>query len=118
MTVSKCAAQDTTKVPTDKAVLRYYYTELEKAKFLRKDTAELHGIIKEKEKQLYLKDSLNIIANEKLSIKESEKNICYKEREVLSNDNSNLSAKVKKLKFLSLITAIVGSITTIYFVIH
>lgn len=111
----KCAAQT---IPVDKEVLQYLFKESANAFYLRSDIVLCDSINEAQEQVITYKDSVIANCNERTSIKESQIAICELQNKELESTKGQLTKEVKKLKFISILTAIIGSISTGYFIFH
>lgn len=111
----KCVAQT---VPVDKEVLKYLFNESANAFYLRSDIVLCDSINSVQSDIIDTKDSIISNISESSRIKDSQIAICDMQNKEVSAQLEVQVKEVKKFKFIAILTAILGSITTGYFIIN
>jgi hypothetical protein len=109
---------DTSSICTKKVVLKYFYEQDVKAGYLAKDLKLTDSIIVAQKDILTYKDSIILGQSEAFRISQSEKELCDYALKSSQSENKKLSNKVTFYKITNMVTIIVGSISTLYFLIH
>lgn len=105
-------------MPVDYDVLKYLLGRSQKAYYMEKQLAYSDSTISIQQKIITNKDSLITNRNDALQVCEAEKEITQLEVEGLTKENKSIKKKVSFFKFTTIGAVIIGSISTIYFIIH
>lgn len=108
-------AQDSTHIRTSKEVLKYLYQESVRAKYLDKALKINDSIIINQMDMIRTKDSMILNRAEALNQCELDKEIEQIKIQDLEEDIKDLSFKSRLFKFTTILTAGVGTISSIYF---
>lgn len=114
--IGTCKAQDSINTP--KIVLEYLYKQDIKAQYLEKDTVNLKEIIASKDSIIDVCSSQIENRQKAIDIQNEQIGIQNVQIDLLSSENKKECRKVVLWKGLTLLTGIVGSVSTVYFILH
>jgi hypothetical protein len=114
--INTCKAQDS--ISTPKIVLEYLYKQDIKAQYLEKDTASLKEIIVSKDSIIDVCNSQIANRQKAIDIQNEQIGLQQVQIDVLSSEAKKERKKVILWKGITLITGLVGSISTVYFMVR
>lgn len=112
--LKKCAAQTI----IDDDVLKYLLGRSAKAYYMEKDIKLCDSTLYYQQSIVALKDSIILGQSESFRMSQFENELCNVELKSSQNEKKKLHKKISFFKFTTISTAIIGSISTLYFLIH
>ena len=114
--IGTCKAQDSINTP--KIVLEYLYKQDIKAQYLEKDTANLKEIIAQKDSVIDVCNSQIENRQKAIDIQNEQIGIQNVQIDLLSSENKKERKRVVLWKGLTLLTGLLGSVSTFYFMVR